>query len=87
MVCPEVAEEAIPGKKASPTVGQRWVDAVLLVLVALALCAVRFCSVWRDLRSSAVWAPLTMEWRQEGLSEANINSQDALLMLKSSGRP
>ena len=37
-MCLEVAGEANLGKEASPTViGQRWEDAVLLVLVALAL--------------------------------------------------
>ena len=43
-MCLEVADEANLGKEASPTViGQRWEDAVLLVLVALALHVVHFC--------------------------------------------
>ena len=59
----------IRARKPLPKVGQRWVDAMLLVLVALALRAARFCSAWRNLRTSAALAPLTMEWRQEGLFE------------------
>ena len=34
------------------------------------------------MRSSAVFAPLVMRWRQQGLSEAS-DSQDSVLMLKS----
>lgn len=69
-------------RKPLPQVGQRCVDAVILVLVALALSVARSCSAWRDLRSSAVWAPLTIELHMEGLSEAR-NCQDSVLMLKS----
>ena len=43
-MCPEVADEAYQGEEASPTVGQKWVGVVQLVLVALALRAARFCS-------------------------------------------
>lgn len=79
-MCPEVADETNPARKPLPQVGQGWVDAALSVLLALALRAVRFCSVSSDLGSSAVWAPLTMELFQEGLSEA-INSQDSVLII------
>ena len=46
MVCPEVADVANTGRKPLPQVGQKWVGTVLLVLVlvALALRAARFCS-------------------------------------------
>ena len=40
-MCPEVADEAYLGEEASPTGGQKWMGVVLL---ALALCAARFCS-------------------------------------------
>ena len=50
-MCLEVADEANPGKKASPTGRERLVDAVPLVLVALALCASCFYLAWRDLHS------------------------------------
>ena len=65
-----------------PQVGQKWVYVKLSVLVALALHAARFCSAWRDLCSSAVWAPSVIRWRQEGLFEA-ADSQDTVLMEKS----
>ena len=55
MVCPEVADVANPSKKTSPT-GRAEVGRC---------CAVgagsTSCSAWRDLSSSAVWAPLTIE--------------------------
>ncbi len=44
-MCPEMADETNPGEEASPTgIGQKWLGAVLLVLVALALRVARFCS-------------------------------------------
>ena len=62
--------------------GQRWVDAVLLVLVALALRAALFCSAWMDLWSSTVWAPLTIELRLDSMLTLKFFRETFRLPLK-----
>lgn len=44
---------SIRARNPLPQVGEKWIGAVLSVLVTLASRAARFCSAWRDLRSSA----------------------------------
>ena len=72
----------IRAREPLPQVGQKWVGAVLLVLVALAFRNWRFCSGdWIRL-SSAVLAPVAIALRQEGRSAASV-SQVSVLMEKS----
>ena len=78
-MCPEVADETNPGKKASPTGSAEVGRCCAFGADCSALACSTFLLSLEDLRSSAVWARLTIELHQEGLSGAR-NSQDLVLM-------